>query len=317
MPQDISFARLAPAWRGGHLRTPALEAAFSSAQLHRAWKKVRGNGGCGGGDGISLALFGRRATSRLAALRAALLDGSYRTGKLRHVRLKQPGGRRRELAIPTITDRIAQTAMLFAITPELDRRMSQRSFAYRPGRSAAQALALARRHLADGHTWIVDADISRFFESVPHGPLVQELAIWIEDEGLLGLIARWLAAFAPGGRGLPQGAPLSPLLANLYLHPLDRILAAAGIAAVRYADDFVLLARDRASAEAALRLTGKLLRGRGLALNPAKTAIVPARTGVRFLGQPLRARRWWWRVVLWLLGGLRRLLLDPLARAAR
>jgi CRISPR-associated protein Cas1 len=268
--------------------------------LHRAWKKVRSNGGSGGGDGVSLQTFARMADTKLRALRFALLDGSYRPEPLRHARLTKPDGAHRDLAIPSIVDRVAQTAVLNAITPELDRRMSTQSFAYRPGRSVGQALALARRLVASGHVWIVDADIARFFDSVPHAKLIQELTIWIEDEGVLGLIARWLAAFAPGGRGLPQGAPLSPLLANLYLHPLDRILAASGISAVRYADDFVLLLTDRGSAEAALRLTGNMLRERGLALNPAKTAIVPASTGVRFLGQVLRTSPWWRRALAWL-----------------
>ena len=270
------------------MRTPALEAAFTPSQLRKAWQKVKDNGGCGGADGISLRLFAHNLEARLAGLRTSVLGGSYQPGKLLHVHIRKPSGALRGLAIPTIGDRIAQTAVLLAITPSLDQRMSAQSFAYRPGRSVEQALALARRHIANGHDWIVDADIVHFFDSVPHGPLVQELAIWIEDEGLLGLIVRWLAVFAPSGRGLPQGAPLSPLLANLYLHPLDRILAAAGIAAVRYADDFVLLAKDRASAEAALRLTEKVLRGRGLSLNRAKTAVVPARKGVRFLGARLR-----------------------------
>jgi CRISPR-associated protein Cas1 len=180
---------------------------------------------------------------------------------------------------------VAQTAVLLVLTPILDGRMANESFAYRPGRSVAQALALARAMIGRGLAWVVDADIERLFDSVPHGPLLHDLTIWLDDPSLLGLIALWLRVFAAGGRGLPQGAPLSPLLANLYLHPLDRILAAAGITAVRYADDFILVCTSREDAERAGRITAGVLADRGLKLCDRKTRIVQAATGFAFLGE--------------------------------
>jgi CRISPR-associated protein Cas1 len=176
---------------------------------------------------------------------------------------------------------------MFALVPQLDARMANESYAYRPGRSVEKALAHARKMIGEGLVWIVDADIKSFFDSVPHRTLLQELAIWIDDPRLLALIGQWLSAWGRGRRGLPQGASLSPLLANLYLHPLDRLIAAAGISAVRYADDFILLTRSRQAAERAHLIAAAALRSRGLRLNPDKTRIVHISEGVRFLGQVL------------------------------
>ncbi len=258
--------------------------------LWAAWRKVRANGGGPGGDGVTIELFQSGLESRLAKLAHLLEGGRYHPGPLRFFRIAKPDGRSRQLAVPCVVDRVAQTAVLQALMPALDARMAEESFAYRPGRSVAQALAIARSAIEAGYAWIVDADIEQFFDSVPHKPLIRELAIWLDDCRLLGLIGLWLRAFAPAGRGLPQGAPLSPLLANLYLHPLDRILAAAGIRGVRYADDFVLLCLSHGAAERARRIACGLLKASGLRLNPSKTSIVHATVGVPFLGEMLLAR---------------------------
>lgn len=255
--------------------------------LHTAWQRVKSNGGGPGGDHVTADHFGRNLKSHLAKLADDLASGRYRPGPLAHYRIPKGSGGWRELAVPSIGDRVAQTAVLFAISQQLDIRMADESFAYRPGRSVEQALDRAHKLADTGLVWIVDADIERFFDSVCHRTLLQELAIWIDDARLLALVGLWLSAWGRSRRGLPQGAPLSPLLANLYLHPFDRLLAAAGISAVRYADDFILLCRSRASAEHACRLARTALRSRGLLLNKDKTRIAHVDEGIKFLGQVL------------------------------
>jgi CRISPR-associated protein Cas1 len=270
--------------------TVLLQDAIAPDNLHAAWRHVRSNGGGPGGDGVTLEAFGRQLDSYLARLAAALASGNYRPGPVRRCTVRRPSGGTRELAIPCVIDRVAQSTVLAAITPALDARMAHESFAYRPGRSVAQALTLARAMIRRGHVWIVDADIERFFDKVPHRPLLYELAIWLDDPKLLALIGGWLRAFASGGRGLPQGAPLSPLLANLYLHPIDRVLASAGIVGVRYADDFLLLCTSRHAAERARHIAVRALNDRGLRLHPEKTRIVHVSKTIVFLGENLILR---------------------------
>ena len=273
--------------------------------LAAAWAKVKGNNGAAGGDGVTCEAFAGDAARRLEQLRRALACGTYRPGPLRNVPIPKPSGGERTLSIPCIVDRIAQTAVLNEIVPALDARMSQASFAYRPGRSVAQALALARKKIRGGAGWVVDADIERFFDSVPHEALAQELAIWIDDLRLYRLAMLWVRTLSRGGVGLPQGAPLSPLLANHYLHPLDRMLAVAGIGAVRHADDFVLLCASEQAAWRAKRVVEKLLAHRGLTLDKARTRVAGPGEDVVFPGEllaPRAAPGWMARIWAWLAG---------------
>ena len=261
------------------------ETITSRARLHAAWRRVRRNGAATGGDGETAAQFSARLDTRLDQLRAELRDGRYRPGPLRRVTLARPDGRTRTLRIPGLADRVAQTATQAVLAEHLDAWMSPESFGYRPGRSVDQALARLRTR-ARGQRYVLDADIHAFFDCVPHDQLLDELGIWIADRRVRALLGRWIARFG-GRRGLAQGAPVSPLLANIFLHPLDAAFAREGIAHVRYADDFVALARDRRQAQAARRLAAGVLARRGLALHPDKTAIRPLGEGLTFLGQRL------------------------------
>lgn len=254
-------------------------------RLRAAWARVRANGAGTGGDGEDAARFAERLDDRLAALARDLATGRYRPGPLRRVEMRRPDGKVRVLRIPGLADRVVQTAAQALLSAHLDSRQSAASFGYRPARSVAQALERLR-HLAPRHAHVLDADIRRFFDEVPHGPLLDDLGLWIEDARIVALIGQWLDGWG-GGRGLAQGAPIAPLLANLYLHPLDLAIARGGFAHIRYADDFVVLARDLRQAQAAERLVAGVLARRGLALSAEKTRILPLSAGLRFLGADL------------------------------
>jgi len=257
--------------------------------LAEAWGRVRSNKGGPGVDGVSIADLAPAIEASLEALSAALLAETYRPHKLRRAFIRKPDGGRRPLSIPVVMDRLAQTAAMLALEPEMDARMSETSLAYRVGRGPPQAIAAVERAFAEKLVWTLDADIERYYDRIWHRQLMTDLAIWIDDERILRLLLRWLRTFGWRGRGVAQGAPISPLLANLYLHPFDRLMAVAGWRMVRYADDFVVLTRSEAETKRAFKDVERLLRGRGLALNKDKTRIVPPGEGFRFLGQNLTA----------------------------
>ncbi len=281
---------------------PLFERIIAPANLAVAFQRVRANKGAPGGDGITIARFAERLEYNIAALHEDLRGGNYRTGRLRRVpipRRDRPAGggddgtAHRVLAIPPVRDRVVQTAASLALQPVLDQLMSDRSYAYRPGRSAPMAVAELRRLITAGAVHLVDVDIARYFDRVPHRRLLQELAIWCQDERFLALSVQWLRSFSRWGRGLAQGAPISPLFANLYLHPVDRLLAAAGLAAVRYADDIVVACREREAAHRASAFLEGLVAGRGLTVNRRKSCVRHASQAFVFLGERVGGPDYW------------------------
>lgn len=267
--------------------------ATSVAALEQGWSRVRSNGGCSGGDGETIERFSVRPARKLAQLSRDLRNGSYRPLPLRVHEIEKPSGGIRRLAIPSVRDRIIQTAMAQTLMPVFEQEFEDESFGYRPGRGVAQAVAAVERHRRDGYEWIVDADITRFFDQTPHDPLLVRLEQLLGDQedrdNILALIELWLELagqeLGSPGCGLPQGSPLSPILANLYLDAMDEgILERNGLRLVRYADDFLILAKSKKQALVALEDTAELLETMGLSLNPEKTRIVDFERGVRFLG---------------------------------
>ena len=183
-----------------------------------------------------------------------------------------------------MADRIVQTAAHQVLTPLLDAGMSPASYGFRPNRSLADALDRVQELRRSGLTWVVDGDIERCFERIRHDRLLERLQESVADRRLVRLVAAWRAAWGEGERGLPQGAPLSPLLSNLALDPLDRGLAKGSGRLVRFADDFVILCRSRAEAETARRRAAELLNRQGLRMHPQKSRVCSFTDGFAFLG---------------------------------
>lgn len=261
-----------------------LRQTASVEMLQAAWARVRANAGGAGGDGVTVSRFSFFAFEALQRLSRRLLDFTYRPGPVRTVEIPKRSGGFRRLDIPCVIDRIAQGAAALALTPILEQEMEDSSFAYRPGRGVQQAIRRIQTLRRDGFVHVVEADITRYFENVAHDLILTRLEKSVGDDAIIDLIALWLEAHATTGLGLPQGSPISPLLANLYLDHIDEAIESRGVRLVRYADDFVLLCKSEAAAESTLARTAALLELHGLALHPDKTRIVSFDRGFRFLG---------------------------------
>ncbi len=284
-----------PARQGieGSGRDGLLPQALASANMVKAWKRVKANRGSAGVDGRTIAETAAYLRTHWPGIREALLNGSYRPEPVRRVQIPKPGGGMRELGIPTVTDRLIQQALLQVLQPTIDPTFSEHSYGFRPGRRAHDAVLNARRYVQDGYRVVVDVDLEKFFDRVNHDILMERLSRRIDDKPVLRLIRRYLVAGIMGGgvimqryEGTPQGGPLSPLLANVLLDEVDRALETRGHRFVRYADDCNVYVRSRQAGERVLdglrRLYGRL----HLKVNETKTAVAPA-TGRKFLGYEL------------------------------
>lgn len=279
---------------------------LSDEALHSAFQRVKENHGCAGADGESLARFQSAVAGRLDWLRAMVHDGSYFALPLRKIEVQRhPGSEdRRTLLVPSVRDRVLQTAVATFLEPILEPEFEECSFAYRRGRSVRMAVERVHQLWSRGYTWLVDADIDHFFDNVDRSLVNARLATLVHDELACRLVQLWLdysvwdgATITRPNLGLPQGSVISPMLANLCLDTLDDRLLEAGFQLVRYADDFVILTRNRHAAERAYALTEETLAQLRLCLHPGKTRLIRYSDGFRFLGvvflkdmllQPLR-----------------------------
>jgi RNA-directed DNA polymerase len=266
---------------------------YGEKNLRAAWKQVEQRKGGGGVDGVSIDAFRARADKRLIRLGEQLREGKYEPQAVKRVWIPKAGGKLRPLGVPVIIDRVVQTSLRNAIEPIFEKKFAEVSYGFRPGRGCKDALRQVSRGLARGRTWVVDVDIEQYFDSIDKKRLMDEVAVEIADGSVLNLIEQFLKQDVLDGmkrwhpeRGTPQGAVISPLLANIYLHPVDVAMTAAGFEMVRYADDMVILCDTHEQAEAALQLLRELLTERGLNLHPVKTRVVDAtlRPGFDFLG---------------------------------
>jgi RNA-directed DNA polymerase len=273
--------------------------------LRAAWDKVRANGGAAGVDGQSVKKFAVRAEKYLEELEQALKRGEYQPEPIKRVEIPKGGGKMRPLGIPVVKDRIVQTALKLVIEPIFEREFEQSSYGFRPGRGGKEALREVDRLIKEGYTHVVDADFDSYFETIPREPLMDEVSKRISDGAVLELIRGFLKQdiiqgmkrWTPVG-GTPQGAVISPLLANVYLHPLDRHMRQKGYRMVRYADDFVVLCRSAEQAQEALKEVRGWVEQNGLKLNLDKTHVGDCRQagqGFEFLGYRFEVGRRWVR----------------------
>jgi RNA-directed DNA polymerase len=271
------------------------------ATLEAAWRKVERNKGAAGVDGQGIERFAAGAERYLTELHEHLKNGSYRPSPVKRVEIPKGNGQTRPLGIPTVKDRIVQTALKMAIEPIFEVQFRPGSYGFRPGRSCKDALREVDRLLKEGFIHVVDADLKSYFDTIPHEGLMARVGEAISDGRVLSLIDGFLrqeimsdmARWQPT-TGTPQGAVLSPLLANIYLHPLDLLMEQSGWRMVRYADDFVILCRTEDEARAALRTVEAWTAANGLTLHPDKTRIADSRQpgqGFEFLGYRFEAGR--------------------------
>ena len=281
-----------------------LDKTDSPVNLRRAYEQVWRNGGSAGADGQTVAHFERHAGAELQRLHESLRDGTYQPQPVRRAWIPKPGSKeQRPLGIPAVRDRIVQGALRHVLEPIFEVEFAEQSYGFRPGRGAKDALRRVDTLLQAGHDWVVDADLKSYFDTIPHERLMVLVKARVADGRVLALVENFLRAgvleeakgWQPTERGTPQGGVISPLLANLYLNPLDQQMEAAGWAMVRYADDFVILCRTEAEAQTALAAVQAWVKEAGLTMHPEKTRIVDAtqRGGFDFLGYHFeRGMKW-------------------------
>jgi RNA-directed DNA polymerase len=295
---DRMLAALAQGVRGGRWHTLS-DKVYQPDNLWMASISVLVNRGAAGVDGQTVQQFDEQLLEELRRLEEDLRTDEYRPQAVRRVWIPKPGStEKRPLGIPSVRDRVVQTALLHVLEPIFDHTFAEHSYGFRRGRGCHHALERIEALLNAGHVYVVDADLKSYFDTIPKDRLMERVSEKVSDSRVL----RWVQMFLDQGvmdglqewtpeTGTPQGAVISPLLANLYLNPLDHRMAEAGFAMIRYADDFVVLCRTREEADRALELIQRWVQDNGLTLHPTKTKIVDARTErFAFLGYEFRGR---------------------------
>ncbi len=268
------------------------EQVLQPANLQRAWKQVRANKGAAGVDGMSVDDFPAWVTSgEWGKVKAVLRAGNYYPQPVRRVEIEKPDGGKRPLGIPTVIDRVIQQAIAQVLTPIFDPSFSSHSFGFRPGRNGHQAVKQVQQIIKQKRRIAVDVDLSKFFDRVNHDLLMTLVGRRAHDKRLMQLIARYLRTgfidnqlFHETREGVPQGGPLSPLLANIMLDPLDKELEQRGHSFARYADDFIILVKSQRAGERVLRGITLYLQNRlKLVINTEKSQVVKTSES-KFLG---------------------------------
>lgn len=278
-----------------------LERILSRENMAWAWKRVSANKGAPGVDGITIEQFPDHTRPRWKAIRESLTTGRYLPAPARRVEIPKPTGGTRPLGIPTVLDRLIQQAIAQVLTPIFDPGFSASSFGFRPGRSAHDAVRQVREYIRQGYRMAVEIDLAKFFDTVDHDLLMHFVSRKVHDKQVLRLIGKYLRAgvmvkgrLQQTRRGVPQGGPLSPLLANILLDHLDKELESRGHRFARYADDFVILVKSRRAGERVMQSVSRFLMHKlKLTVNEAKSAVAPT-DRISFLGFVFKGARIVW-----------------------
>jgi RNA-directed DNA polymerase len=297
---DRMLAALGNGVKGGKWYS-LIDKVYNRKTLKAAWKKVASNRGAAGVDKISIKRFRSNAQFYLEELERELRNGTFKPSAVRRVHIPKDGKKTRPLGIPTVKDRIVQTALKMVLEPIFEREFLPASYGFRPGRGCKDALKEVDLLLKEGYTWVLDADVKSYFDSIPHDLLMERIRKRVSDGRILHLIELFLKQeiledmkrWNPIS-GTPQGAVLSPLLANVYLHQLDLTLHRNGSKMVRYADDWVVLCRSMEEAKDALSQIQSWIDKNGLQLSADKTHIgssLQPGYGFEFLGYRFESGR--------------------------
>jgi len=264
-----------------------IDKVYARDNLRAAWRKVEANRGAAGVDGQTVQAFALHAEQYLEKLAHELRENKYHPLDVRRQWIPQPGSNeKRPLGIPAVRDRVVQTALRAVLEPIFEREFAEQSYGFRPKRSCKDALTRVDALLQAGYTWVVDADLKSYFDTIPHEALLARVRERVADGRVLQLIEAFLKAHILDGlhewtpeAGSPQGAVVSPLLSNVYLNPLDQLMARRGFEMIRYADDFVVLCRNETEAQQALKAVQEWTAQAGLQLHPQKTRITAVTSG--------------------------------------
>ena len=282
-----------------------VDKAYRSSTLEAAWQKVRANKGAAGVDTVTIDRFEKNKVQYLKELGQEIKEGTYQPKAVKRVYIPKGQGKMRPLGIPSVKDRIAQQAVKMTLEPIFEKEFLNMSYGFRPKRGAQMAISEVEYLLNEGYTWVVDADLQGYFDTIHHGKLLEKIKRRISDGSILELISKWLKqeimeeckTWVPI-MGSPQGAVISPLLSNIYLHDLDVTITKAGYKMIRYADDFVILTKDRSEAEHALAMVRAWVDEHELILHPDKTHLgncMIEGEGFEFLGYRFEAGKSWVR----------------------
>jgi len=285
----------------GNVWFSLIDKVYAPANLLAAWVKVSSNQGAAGVDHVTIEMFEEHADTHLKQLSEQLRTGAYRPQAIRRTYIPKPDGTQRPLGIPTVRDRVVQTALRNVLEPIFEKGFAAHSYGFRPGRGCKDALRRVDQQLRRGFQFVVDADLKSYFDTIPHDRLMERVREKVADGRVLKLIEAFLTQGVMEGldqwtpmAGSPQGAVISPLLSNIYLDSLDHLMAAHGFEMTRYADDFVILSRSSEQAAGALDQVKQWVGENGLTLHPDKTRLVKVtEEPFEFLGYRFdHGRRW-------------------------